>query len=440
MPYPTSPFKENFNYKLINSLLVELDYDNKISNEELMFTLKWLCSSPKMTTVRVNTLKNNVQNVLHILRQFLKETKMYIHHCLSNVIVIENTTLCEELDKHEKEVIVDTECASAILRGAHIYAPGVLGMVAGCQLNEDVSIYADIAKKCKKGFQKVYDSTSKIHIGNGKIKMQRHHLFSTKNIQYNGIAVEVSKTISGCPTINENILPAGDILLQNLPSILCVKTLNPKRGSVVIDLCASPGNKTTYIAELMENKGVIIAIDKTPKKVSQLQERCENFGANVKVYQADSTTIIIESQTSSRTIENGPPFLPESFDNVLLDAPCSGLGKRPQLANRMSENEIKSYVPLQRKLFETATKLLKPGGTMVYSTCTITLAENEGIIAWALRTFNFIELLKPPLNLGEPGWIGTSLTEEQRNFVQRFGLNSKIDSVGFFFAYFRKKS
>lgn len=439
MPYPISPFNENFNYKLINSLLVELDCDNKISNEELVCTLKWLCSSPKMTTIRVNTLKNNVQNVLHIIRHFLKDSTIYIHPCLTNVIVIENTNLDDGLRKHEKEVIVDTECASAVLRGADIYAPGVLGMVAGCQLNDDVSIYADIAKQCKKGLQKVYESTSKVHIGNGRIKMQRHHLFSAKNIQTNGVAVEVLETISGCPAVSENILPSGDILLQNLPSILCVRTLNPKPGSIVIDLCASPGNKTTYIAELMQNEGIIVAIDKTPRKVSQLQERCETFGANVKVYQADSTAIITDSPSISRTVIDGPPFLPESFDNVLLDVPCSVLGKRPQLANRMSENEIKSYVPLQRKLFETAVKLLKPGGTMVYSTCTITLAENEGIIAWALKTFNFMDLLKPPLNLGEPGWIGTSLTDEQRKLVQRFGPNSKTDSVGFFFAYLQKR-
>uniref|UniRef100_A0A6P7FLK9 Methyltransferase NSUN6 n=1 Tax=Diabrotica virgifera virgifera TaxID=50390 RepID=A0A6P7FLK9_DIAVI len=256
---------------------------------------------------------------------------------------------------------------------------------------------------------------------------------------FSGIAVEVTETISGCVPISESLLPVGDILLQNIPSIVCVHNLNPKPGDVVLDMCASPGNKTTHIAELMQNKGILIAIDKTPKKVAQLQKRCEDFGAKVYSFQADSTAIISDT-LSSKNVIDGPPFAPQSFDKILLDAPCSVLGKRPQLANRSSENEIKSFVPLQRKLFENAAKLLKPGGIMVYSTCTITLSENEGIVAWALKSFNFLELVQPDLTLGEPGWLGTSLSDEARSFVQRFGPNSEVDSVGFFFAVFKKKT
>lgn len=85
-------------------------------------------------------------------------------------------------------------------------------------------------------------------------------------------------------------------------------------------------------------------------------------------------------------------------------------------------------------------KLLKPSGTLVYSTCTITAAENEGIAAWALKTFPCLELTEPNVHLGAPGWPEVGLTEEYRNFVQRFGPNDSIDSVGFFIVCFKKRS
>ncbi|XP_072379495.1 tRNA (cytosine(72)-C(5))-methyltransferase NSUN6 [Diabrotica undecimpunctata] len=445
MVYPNSPFKITFNNKLITNLFIDDSVTTtSVSNEELLKIQQWLCSSPKITSLRVNTIKTNIAKVLKVLKTYFAENcnytpNVYIHPSFTNVIIIDSGNCPAEFKKFDKEIIVDTDCASAILRGAHIYAPGVLGMVSGCQINENVSIYADVAKKCKKGLQRIYENDFKIFIGNGIVKMQRHQLFATENIAPSGIAVEVTETISGCVPINESILPVGEILLQNIPSILCVHNLNPKPGDVVLDMCASPGNKTTHIAELMQHKGILIAIDKTPKKVAQLQKRCEDFGARVYSFQADSTAILSDTLSCTNIID-GPPFAPQSFDKILLDAPCSVLGKRPQLANRLSENEIKSFVPLQRKLFESAAKLLKPGGIMVYSTCTITLSENEGMVAWALKSFNFLELIQPDLSLGEPGWLGTSLSDETRCLVQRFGPNSEVDSVGFFFAVFKKKT
>ncbi|CAG9819441.1 unnamed protein product [Phaedon cochleariae] len=307
------------------------------------------------------------------------------------------------LNEYEKEIIIDVDCAAAVLRGAHIYAPGVMGMMSGSQIGDKVSIYADMLKKCKRGLQKrLSGDGEKLFIGNGVVKMQRHQLFA-ENLYISGVAIEVVETISGCPPIGDNLLPSGWALLQNLPS------------------------------------GLLVAIDKTPNKVAKLRARCDQFGAAVLCFQADSTKLVATDAIQGRPVTDGPPFLSGSFDRVLLDAPCSVLGKRPQLVNRLSENEIKSYVPLQRKLFETAVKLLKVNGTLVYSTCTITLSENEGIVAWALNKFDCLELVKPDLALSGPGWVGTSLTEDQIAKVQRFGPDQSVDSVGFFFACFIKK-
>lgn len=84
--------------------------------------------------------------------------------------------------------------------------------------------------------------------------------------------------------------------------------------------------------------------------------------------------------------------------------------------------------------------LLKKGGKLAYSTCTITLGENEGIVSWALETFPCLELISAEPFLGDPGWSGMNLTPEQLKLVQRFGPNSNTDSIGFFIALFNKNT
>lgn len=102
-------------------------------------------------------------------------------------------------------------------------------------------------------------------------------------------------------------------------------------------------------------QGTLIAIDKTFNKVERLKERCAEFSSfNVKSFIADSTKIFSDFEANLH-VENGPPFTKEIFDRVLLDAPCSALGKRPQFHNAISEKVVKSYVPLQRKLFTTVS-------------------------------------------------------------------------------------
>lgn len=141
-----------------------------------------------------------------------------------------------------------------------------------------------------------------------------------------------------------------------------------------------------------------------------------------------------------------PPDLPERFDRVLLDAPCSGLGQRPLLACRQTAGQLRSYPPQQRALFDTAVRLLKPGGTLVYSTCTLTTAENEAIVAWALARFPELCLVPQEPHLGGVGRAGAGLDDDQRHLVQRFegqqvwpeSQDYNVDTIGFFIACFRK--
>lgn len=192
-----------------------------------------------------------------------------------------------------KEVVIDTNCAAAVLRGANIYAPGIMGMmtgkfilniiinsvnsprysktILGTRCGDKVKICADIGGRCKKGYQKLFDDPEKIVVGIGTVKMVRSQLFGEnilpswvfpqqhtyftlfRSLFFSGVAVEVAENLSGCPVLGSDFLPRGSALLQNLPSVICVRTLNPCAGDTVLDMCAAPGNKTTHIAALMKN-------------------------------------------------------------------------------------------------------------------------------------------------------------------------------------------
>lgn len=347
------------------------------------------------------------------------------------------------IERTGKEVIVDVLCAAAVLRGAHVFAPGVMGLPPNYKLDERVDIYGDLDGQCKRGL-KVNYSGRKRFVGVGYLKMLRHELFDS-GVQPSGIAVQTIIPESRLPVVNETLCQKGELLLQNLPSIVCGWVVDAQPNEHVLDMCAAPGNKTTHLAEMSNDQAFIIALDKTPQKSAKIIQNCHQQGVScVTVYAFDSTKCCSEESIG---INEGPPFPPCSFDKVLLDAPCSGLGQRPQLNNKMTPKMLQSYKFIQRKLFSSAVKLLKVGGKLVYSTCTITEEENEGMVIWALKKFPCLQLIPAEPLLGGPGIAIEDFTDDQRVMVQRFGPESDPlrlpndiyrDSIGFFIASFTK--
>ena len=135
-------------------------------------------------------------------------------------------------------------------------------------------------------------------------------------------------------------------------------------------------------------------------------------------------------------------FDAESFDSVLLDGPCSALGLRPRLAldPSISAERLESFAQYQRRLIDAAVKLVKPGGALVYSTCTINPLENEGNVAYLLSQYNEFDLEVQRPNLGKPGLRAFGLTTEQSSIIQRFEPSKDGGSTnGFFCAKFRKR-
>jgi NOL1/NOP2/sun family putative RNA methylase len=177
----------------------------------------------------------------------------------------------------------------------------------------------------------------------------------------------------------------GFFYIQNLSSMIPAVVLDPKPDEVILDMCASPGSKTTQMAAMLKNKGSIIANELDSKRVEKLQNVLEMFNVkNTKVRQGKGEAI------GSR--EEG------HYDKVLLDAPCSGEGliylKGEKPLRFWNVKKVNVMSKLQKELILSAFKALKKGGTLVYSTCTLEPEENEGVITELLETQHSAKLVE----------------------------------------------
>jgi 16S rRNA (cytosine967-C5)-methyltransferase len=159
----------------------------------------------------------------------------------------------------------------------------------------------------------------------------------------------------------------GFFSVQDESAGIACQLLTVKPGDRVIDLCSAPGGKTTFIGEMLHGEGEVIAIDKYSTRLNLVKASCERLGV--------TNAIILAA--------DGIEFTTDPADKVLLDTPCSGLGilsKKPDVKLKRESEDIRNLVVLQKRLIENASTLVKNGGILVYSTCTIEPEENFGII------------------------------------------------------------
>jgi len=177
----------------------------------------------------------------------------------------------------------------------------------------------------------------------------------------------------GDPT-RDAAFAAGLLTVQDEASQLVVELLDPQPGERVLDACAAPGAKTSAIAERVGARGRVVALDRHERRLGLVAKDAERLGlANVE------TAVVDATQADA---------LPDArFDRVLVDAPCSGLGalrRNPDARWRVQPDSIETLASLQRAIVAAAATRLSPGGTLVYSTCTLTHEENEDVIDWLL--------------------------------------------------------
>lgn len=178
---------------------------------------------------------------------------------------------------------------------------------------------------------------------------------------------------------------AGLFEVQDLSSQQAAPALAPEPGERVIDACAGAGGKSLHLAALMKNKGKIIAMDVAEKKLAQLGERAARAGASVIETRLIESTKVIKRQA-------------ETADRLLLDVPCTGLGvlrRNPDSKWRLKASDVTRVRGLQTEILESYTNMLKPGGTLVYATCSMCPAENEDQVqAFLSRNETRFELLE----------------------------------------------
>ncbi|MFP4567366.1 MAG: NOL1/NOP2/sun family putative RNA methylase [Candidatus Woesearchaeota archaeon] len=220
----------------------------------------------------------------------------------------------------------------------------------------------------------------------------------------------------------------GYIYVQDAASMIPPVVLNPKPGDIVLDVCAAPGSKTTQMAQYMKNEGIIMANDAQGKRLSALGINLQRCGI---------TNVLVTKMNGEKLAGD------EKFDKILLDAPCSGTGtirRSYKIAEMWSPNLVDRMSKIQQKLIKQAFKLLKKGGTLVYSTCTLEPQENEGIVSKLLKENPSAKLEEIHLDIKRSKPITKFKEEEYAQEVQKCLriTPQDNDSEGFFVAKITK--
>lgn len=229
----------------------------------------------------------------------------------------------------------------------------------------------------------------------------------------------------GLGNMKEHFL--GYFYIQGAASMIPPVVLKPKEDDLVLDMCASPGSKTSQMAAMMGNKGLIVANDLTIDRMQPLTINLQRLGvANCVI-----------------TRMEGAWFKGQLYDKILLDAPCSGIGtirKSLKTIDMWNPNFSKMMAGIQRKLFDTAVGVLKEGGSIVYSTCTLEPEEDEGIVDYILTKHPEMKLEKIELDIkrGKPveEFDGKTYTSEVKKCLRIWPQDN--DTEGFFVSKFKK--
>lgn len=236
-------------------------------------------------------------------------------------------------------------------------------------------------------------------------------------VKKDGVLYENSMKVSGLDVQNSKAYENGLFTVQDTAAQCTAWILNPKPHDKVLDICAAPGGKTTHMAELMDNKGEILAFDIHEHKTALINSTASRLGID-----------IIKTQCADATQYKEELF--EKFDCVLADVPCSGLGiirRKPEIKYNAQFGE--DLYQLQEKILEQASRYLKPGGTLVYSTCTLNKYENE------LRIKEFLEK--------NPQFSAVSISDKIKSETSDKGYcviyPDEFDADGFFIAKLYKR-
>jgi len=249
-----------------------------------------------------------------------------------------------------------------------------------------------------------------------------------ESFRKNEIVYEIENEIDNLIRIIESEKPLpqynefneGKLVIQQKSSALTSLVIDPQKGEKILDMCASPGGKTSHLAALLGDGSNIDAVDINGDRVKILKERLHLLGIDtVNVIHADARTLLDQKA--------------DEFDKILVDPPCSGSGtysSRPEIKWRIQQRDLRWYLNLQRDLLNVASILVKKGGTIVYSTCSLYREENHDIISTFLAENNNFSLVEATPMLGLPSSLLNNKAQELYPHIHK--------TEGFFIAKIKK--
>ncbi|WP_044565521.1 16S rRNA (cytosine(967)-C(5))-methyltransferase RsmB [Anaerococcus provencensis] len=390
------------------NILYKVLYQDRKSNEEINLFAKKADNLPLATKIVYGVLENKIY-LDYMIRKLsnirlkkinpkiliILEMGVYNIYFLEKkdyAVVNELVNLTKSVDKRSKGFV------NAILRNfirdekeiATIYErDDIKALSIRYSLPEDLTnyIYQNYGMAYTKNFLRYINSEQVISIRVNNLKINLEDLI--EKLEESGYKIEDGKISKNALRIlnpaglaESSEFKDGLFTIQQESSMKTIEVLDPKKGSKILDLCAAPGTKTSYIGEYIENDGEIIANDLLEQKLPLIKENIDRLGLkNIELTSFDAT--ILQDKYV------------DSFDYVLVDAPCSGLGvmgRKAEIRYNRSIEDIKILAKLQRDILANAVKYLKNGGKILYSTCTIGSIENKANFEY-LRAMNDLELI-----------------------------------------------
>lgn len=372
---------------------------SRVYGHELEAVVRALKSAGKRYFVRVNTLKATPENVIARLSQQRLEVQQ--HDLLPEALWVPIHGPFD-IPVHAKKVMVEKFTAESVLQGANVYAPGVV-RCSKLRLADNVNVIDDEGDILAAGIA----------------RMNETQILTFRK----GLAIQVTESKYRVPSFRETReFQKGLIYPQSLPAMLTSRVLDPKPGEIVLDMTCAPGGKLSHIAQLMKNQGRVIGVDRNRRKVDAARETCTRMGcSNVTLFVHDSRYLCAD-------------FRELSPDKVLVDPPCSALGIRPKVYEYTSTSEIECLTKYQKQFLASAAKLVKCGGKIVYSVCTLSLQECEQNALYGRDACGLSIEPQSPI----AGYPGIKLDGAPTERCQRF--HPHRNESGYFVAAFQKSN
>ncbi len=342
-----------------------LSYFGEFWSDSELSRIFWsLKSPPRRYYVRVNTRLISREELVKKLRE--KGYKVHFDEHLPDSVWFEVEGPFK-IPSARKVVVVDKYAAESVYVGAHVYAPGIV-KARGVRKGDEVVVLAPTGEPIAYGLAEMSEDEIR--------KIRR------------GLAIRVLISRYRAPALRElEEYKLGLIYDQSLAAQWVGHVLNPMPGDVIVDMNCAPGGKLTHFAQLCNCKCLVIGFDRSIPKVKETLSNIERLrlSSSIDVLMHDSRYIDVDFARLAGRV-----------DKVLIDPPCTSLGVRPKLIEVKTYADIEIARRYQVQFLRPAYKILKRGGVLVYSTCTLSPAENEDIVREALNIGFDIEYVDVP--------------------------------------------